>query len=608
MRQLTLLVAVFALSGTAAQARVDRAAINRAIDRGVLALKKAQSDHGTWHTEVGATALAGLTLLECGVAKDDPAVKSAAAHVRKAMLTHNKTYCLACSILFLDRLDAASDTPLIESMIVRLLAGQSATGCWSYNCPNLAEEEMKRIIGEMDGTRVLRAGGDLKKMPAKGSRTARDLPEAIRNQLLGIARAGGGAGGPALGGDNSNTQFAVLALWVGRRYGVPTQPGLVRAYEYFRKSQNADGGWAYMSATMGFGSSATMTCAGVLALAVGQGAALDIKKEKNPKLDSADVSKDIGLRAGLLALGTAIGVPLGWDGIGPRPAAIPTASGKSFYFLWSLERIAVAMGLNTIGKKDWYNWGAEILLANQRADGHWAGDYSTYHADTCFALLFLKRSNLTGDLGDKLKGLRDPGEKVLKAGGVGGGGIRASTGGLGGSGIGEKTAAKPPEKGTTPPERPTLKPPPRTAEERAARDLAGDLTTARGERRGEIIEKLRDTRGVVYTEALADVIPRLDGDLKREARQALTLRLTRMKDSTLGDYLDDEDAEIRRAAALACGTKRTKAHTAKLVRMLRDREDQVSRAAHAALKAISGQAFDLDPAAWEKWWKETGRE
>jgi hypothetical protein len=54
---------------------------------------------------------------------------------------------------------------------------------------------------------------------------------------------------------------------------------------------------------------------------------------------------------------------------------IPAAGGKSYYFFWSLERIAVALNLTTIGKKDWYNWGAEIILANQGTDGMWTGEH-----------------------------------------------------------------------------------------------------------------------------------------------------------------------------------------------------------------------------------------
>ncbi|NBO93675.1 MAG: hypothetical protein EBV06_15400, partial [Planctomycetia bacterium] len=100
----------------------------------------------------------------------------------------------------------------------------------------------------------------------------------------------------------------------------------------------------------------------------------------------------------------------------------------------------------------------------------------------------------------------------------------------------------------------------------------------------------------------------LEGDTKREARQALTMRLTRMKDTTLADYFTDEDPEIRRAAALASGTKGILSHVNLLIKMLRDGDEQVRRAAHAALKATTGKAIDLDPAAWDKWYRETRRE
>jgi hypothetical protein len=70
--------------------------------------------------------------------------------------------------------------------------------------------------------------------------------------------------------------------------------------------------------------------------------------------------------------------------------------------------------LKTIGGKDWYGWGAQALLVNQRFDGSWAnGRYpgANDHCDTCFALLFLKRSNLVPDLTENLRlhmAIRDP--------------------------------------------------------------------------------------------------------------------------------------------------------------------------------------------------------
>ena len=61
----------------------DQDAINRAIDQGVAFLKKTQQADGTWgFPQVGATALAGLTLVECGVPPSDAAVRKAADHVR----------------------------------------------------------------------------------------------------------------------------------------------------------------------------------------------------------------------------------------------------------------------------------------------------------------------------------------------------------------------------------------------------------------------------------------------------------------------------------------------------------------------------------------------
>jgi hypothetical protein len=77
--------------------------------------------------------------------------------------------------------------------------------------------------------------------------------------------------------------------------------------------------------------------------------------------------------------------------------------GRSFYFLWALERMAVALNLDTISKKDWYAWGAESLLQSQQADGSWQGDYGACGADTCFALLFLKRANLTSGIAGEVK-------------------------------------------------------------------------------------------------------------------------------------------------------------------------------------------------------------
>ena len=46
-------------------------------------------------------------------------------------------------------------------------------------------------------------------------------------------------------GDNSNTQFAVLGLWVASRFGVPIDEGMREVGSRFVNTQNEDGGWGY---------------------------------------------------------------------------------------------------------------------------------------------------------------------------------------------------------------------------------------------------------------------------------------------------------------------------------------------------------------------------
>jgi len=79
-----------------------------------------------------------------------------------------------------------------------------------------------------------------------------------------------------------------------------------------------------------------------------------------------------------------------------------------YYFLFSLERMAVVYDLKTVGETDWYAWGLGHL-AKQDPRGSWGGD----EVETCFALLFLNRANVARDLTLDLKGLaRDPAPKL----------------------------------------------------------------------------------------------------------------------------------------------------------------------------------------------------
>ena len=80
-----------------------------AIARGVDFLKDAQSDQGHWDDpsqrphRLGVTALAGLALLENGVARNTPEIGKAREVVAELARQSDQTYDLALAILFLAR-------------------------------------------------------------------------------------------------------------------------------------------------------------------------------------------------------------------------------------------------------------------------------------------------------------------------------------------------------------------------------------------------------------------------------------------------------------------------------------------------------------------------
>jgi hypothetical protein len=657
----------------------DKEQIQQAVNRGVLHLRELQAADGTWPAHpAGATALVGLTLLECDVPATDPAVQKAANYLRQAWTDINDrhtTYALSLTILFFDRLGDPADIPIIQALAVRLLGGQNTKGGWSYTCPSFGPEDVRRLKKLVERQVELKTqSGPPKPAPSPGDKPA--LPREIRQLLTRMEQKGPAPPGrlDAMvggGGDNSNTQFAILGLWTARRQGIPVEKALARTATRFRSTQHADGGWGYM-ATLGrmpkFGATTpSMTCAGLLGLALGYGSDREAMLHTAPGLKSAKAAsskappgptKDPVLRAGFTALARVIGRPLEDAG----PGGVAAGLGDMYYLLWSVERVAVAYGLPTIGNKDWYAWGAALLLAAQRADGGWRGKFGT-DVDTSFALLFLRRANLSPDLTAYLKGL-EPETVALKTGGVLGergatpgndksakaegekeakvrrdqparpGGEKSTkshadkdakaskgeavkAGGAQGAqpraGANAEAGNDRVAKGAPAPAAPAAT----NAKAEAAR-LSAALLKASGPQQDQVLDQLKQAKGVAYTEALAEAIRELSGAVKTKARDALVERLARMTAATLRDKLQDETAEIRRAAALACAMKADKKFIPDLINLLEDQQPTVARAAHAALKDLTGQDFgpaaNAPPAArsravvaWKEWWEKEGK-
>jgi hypothetical protein len=413
-------------------------------------------------------------------------------------------------------------------------------------------------------------------------------------------------------GDNSNTQFAALALWIGRRHGLPVEHALALLDAGTRACQAPNGGFPYTRWSFRGGqgpmvtinAEAAMTCSGLMCLAITAGAVNERVLGKNPKAKRGLINpnKDASIRGGFDALSVCIGEPIADSGRQPVNLGLH-AFGKGYYFLWSVERVAAVYGLQKIAKKDWYAWGAEILLANQNRDGSWKGTYGAM-VDTSFALLFLCRSNLAPDLTASLRGISG-GEVGLSSGGQGGSKLvlgRDIHGGIDPNARSNKN--DPADKSWA-------------ATEKKIAALTKALVKGSRERQEELVKQYQKERGVEYTEALAGAIPLLKGDIKGKAQTALVGRLTRLKVQSLRDKLRDDNLEVRRAGALASARKKARVLVPDLITLLEDSELPVAIAARQSLKDLSGEDFGPEDdatrderkaavAKWLSWWKERG--
>jgi hypothetical protein len=189
----------------------------------------------------------------------------------------------------------------------------------------------------------------------------------------------------------------MIALWVARRHGLPVDDALLQVAESFRKTQRPAGTWSYQylfppqiaGGDPNMRPRASMTCAGLLGLALGHGVAKKNKEALPPILQDSQVKMGIKVIGDFLK--------------DPNPFASPLMLGlhnTRYYFLFSMERMAMVYDIDKIGDTEWYVWGAEHLLDWQGGDGGWGGE-----VETCFALLFLRRANVAADLTLDLKGI-----------------------------------------------------------------------------------------------------------------------------------------------------------------------------------------------------------
>ena len=180
--------------------------------------------------------------------------------------------------------------------------------------------------------------------------------------------------------DHSVSQYGILGMWACAQNGYETPFKFwSNADTGWRKHQAKNGGWAYT----GFREADTtpsMTAAGVATLFITQ-----------DYLHSADFAAmrgnpfDPAIEGGLKYMGDHF-------------KEVFDNNGREFYTLYGVERIGVAAGRKYLGTHNWYEEGANWLLARQNADGSFGGGprdmYGQNAANistTSFAILFLVR-------------------------------------------------------------------------------------------------------------------------------------------------------------------------------------------------------------------------
>ena len=199
-------------------------------------------------------------------------------------------------------------------------------------------------------------------------RPQRPLARRASNQGRPIARAPGRIPGP--GGDNSNSQFAVLALYDAQRVGVEvSRETWELAADYWRSTQNDDGSWGYVPGDAGTGS---MTCAGIGGLAIVDRRARIGRRHgrKRPRRSAAGRTKTT-TSSTAPSIGSRSDFSVNHN---PRPAG----GGQSclYYYLYGLERAGRLTARRFIGDHDWYREGAEFLVREQDSLSHyWKGNW-----------------------------------------------------------------------------------------------------------------------------------------------------------------------------------------------------------------------------------------
>jgi hypothetical protein len=326
--------------------------VKAVVARGLAFLEKSAPDD-----KIGGRVLVGLSFFKAGNEKH-PTVKAALDQIVSPTTDWNgvDNYSLGLAIIFLGELNDQSHQSTLQSLVDKLIARQKTHGGWGYS-------------------------------------------------------GNGGATMPT--GDISQTQYAVLGLWMAKQAGanIP-QESVEKVCEYLLRVQDPSGGWGYQGVDPGTyqrvsqGSvTHSLTAAGLGSMCVcadllgihkqgsieeedPSGLPAALKVVKKPK---SQQQPTIFTRVDRNLVEKSIEDGVRWF---EQKYTINTGTSWNFYYLYGLERCQSFGELyyRKVQKNPkWYDDGVTFLSQKQSPQGHWEGDHSA-PVSTAFALLFLQRS------------------------------------------------------------------------------------------------------------------------------------------------------------------------------------------------------------------------
>lgn len=401
-----------------------------AIERGVAWLLAQQKPDGSWpgfegRYDGGVTALSLLALLKSGIDRDHEAIRRGFDRLRRMYLPQQApaadgtitlpagvnsangflrdTYSVTVTILALEALYHQDRPPEEEG---------------EYNPRNRAAPPM--ISGpDLEWMRRLHAYLLAVQHTYRSSRRIGDADYGRQGFTNHAWRYPAPVGNSACPWDNSNTQYALLALKACDRCGIQTPDDVwYGTLNHFLERQDAEGpevrriglanaqqvqgpygeavpeymqtddvdrarGWHYVAQDdpmYGTDAHGSMTVVGIASLVISR----SMLHQQRVYKDHFQADVDRAVRDGIAWLDQNWSVTSN-----PRRGAF-----HHYYYLYGLERVGMLAQVANIGSHLWYPEGERYLLDHQAEDGHWEGAPVVEQddvVDTCFALLFLKR-------------------------------------------------------------------------------------------------------------------------------------------------------------------------------------------------------------------------